>query len=143
MPPANALATHPSGDWVAAGGDDHVVEDRDAEELAGPHQAAGQLDVLPAGLRVARGVVVGDHDGRRLPATYANFLLIKDAVLLPTYGVAQDAEAHDILQCAFPRRSIIGIDCREIIRQNGSLHCLTMQFPAQVGLNDTLAYSAA
>ena len=48
-------------------------------------------------------------DGRRLPATYANFLLINDAVLLPTYGVAQDAEARDVLQSAFPRRAIIGI----------------------------------
>ena len=84
-----------------------------------------------------------DPDGRRLPATYANFLLINEAVLLPTYGVAQDAEARDVLRSAFPRRAIIGIDCREIIRQNGSLHCLTMQFPAQVGLNDTLAYSTA
>jgi len=84
-----------------------------------------------------------DDDGRRLPATYANFLVINGAVLLPTYGVAQDREAASVLQTAFPDRELVAIDCREIIRQNGSLHCLTMQFPAQVELRDTLEFVAA
>jgi agmatine/peptidylarginine deiminase len=74
------------------------------------------------------------HDGRRLPASYANFLIINGAVLLPTYQVPQDAEAIAILESCFPNRKIIPIDCRTIIQQNGSLHCLTMQFPKQVTL---------
>jgi agmatine/peptidylarginine deiminase len=81
----------------------------------------------------------GEHreqDGRRLPATYANFLIINGAVLLPTYGVPADRSAGAVLQQAFPGREIIPIDCREIIRQNGSLHCLTMQFPATVQLHN-------
>jgi len=84
-----------------------------------------------------------DDDGRRLPASYANFLIINDAVLLPTYGVAQDNDAIQILGTAFPGRRVLPIDCRELIRQNGSLHCLTMQFPAQVELRTGLEFAAA
>ena len=76
-----------------------------------------------------------DGDGRRLPATYANFLLINGAVLLPVYGVAADAEAVQVVGGAFPGREVIAIDCRPIIEQNGSLHCLTMQFPAALSLH--------
>jgi len=77
-----------------------------------------------------------DHDGRRLPASYANFLIINGAVLLPVYGVANDQLAIGVLADAFPGRDIIPIDCRHIIAQNGSLHCLTMQFPANLPLHD-------
>jgi Peptidylarginine deiminase and related enzymes len=69
------------------------------------------------------------NDGRRLPATYANFLIINSAVLVPTYAVAQDAAALAALACAFPDREIISIDCRPLIAQHGSLHCVTMQIP--------------
>lgn len=77
-----------------------------------------------------------DPTGRRLPATYANFLVINGAVLLPVYGVAADREAEQVLRQAFPQRDIVPIDCRTIIRQNGSLHCLTMQFPAGITLDN-------
>jgi agmatine/peptidylarginine deiminase len=73
-----------------------------------------------------------DEDGRRLPATYANFLIINGAVLLPVYKDPADEEAIRILASCFPGREIIPIDCRTLIRQNGSLHCITMQIPAQV-----------
>lgn len=73
-----------------------------------------------------------DEDGRRLPATYANFLIINRAVLVPTYADPVDAAALTILQDCFPDRRIIGIDCRPLIRQNGSLHCVTMQLPQGV-----------
>jgi agmatine deiminase len=70
------------------------------------------------------------EDGRRLPATYANFLIINGAVLVPTYrDAAKDAQAISLLQAVFPDREVIGIDCLPIIRQHGSLHCLTMQYP--------------
>ncbi|WP_298653915.1 agmatine deiminase family protein [uncultured Proteiniphilum sp.] len=69
------------------------------------------------------------HDGERLPATYANFLIINGAVLLPFYGTEKDEIAKRQLQKAFPDREIVGIDCRPLIRQHGSLHCVTMQLP--------------
>lgn len=73
-----------------------------------------------------------DEQGQRLPATYANFLLINGAVLVPTYRVAQDTEALEVLKTVFPAHQIIGIDCRPLILQHGSLHCVTMQYPAGV-----------
>ena len=68
-------------------------------------------------------------EGERLPATYANFLIINSAVLLPFYNSPLDEIAKQLLQEAFPEREIIGIDCRPLIKQHGSLHCVTMQFP--------------
>lgn len=64
-----------------------------------------------------------------LPATYANFLIINDAVLMPTYGTTKDEIAKSQLQKQFPNREIVGIDSRPLIKQHGSLHCVTMQFP--------------
>ena len=69
-------------------------------------------------------------DGERLPATYANFLIMNDAVLYPTYNQpANDRRAAEVLQEAFPGYEIVGIDCQALIRQHGSLHCVTMQYP--------------
>lgn len=74
-----------------------------------------------------------DEDNQRLPATYANFLVTNRCVLMPTYGQpVTDDEARRVLQKAFPKFDITGIDCRALIRQHGSLHCCTMQFPAGV-----------
>ena len=72
-------------------------------------------------------------NGERLPATYANFLVINGAVLCPTYAQPDlDAEALRIIGEAFPDREIVGIDCRSLIKQHGSLHCCTMQFPEHI-----------
>lgn len=68
-------------------------------------------------------------NGCRLPATYANFLIINGAVLLPFYGTEKDEIAKKQLQKAFPGREITGIDCMPLIKQHGSLHCITMQLP--------------
>lgn len=68
------------------------------------------------------------YEGERLPATYANFLILNGAVIVPTYGVRQDSEALEIFQKLFPNRDVVGVDCRVLIRQHGSLHCATMQF---------------
>ena len=69
-------------------------------------------------------------NGVRLPATYANFVILNHSVLCPTYAQPyRDGLAMSQLQKAFPGRKIIGIDARTVIRQHGSLHCLTMQFP--------------
>ena len=72
------------------------------------------------------------YDGSdRLPATYANFLIINGAVICPTYDDPEnDAEAIKILHQAFPHHDILPLDARTIIRQHGSIHCLTMQIPA-------------
>lgn len=69
------------------------------------------------------------EDEKRLPATYANFLIMNSAVLLPTYASKKDAIAKQQLQKAFPQKEIIEIDCRTLIKQHGSLHCITMQYP--------------
>ncbi|GHU89748.1 hypothetical protein FACS1894155_07210 [Bacteroidia bacterium] len=68
-------------------------------------------------------------EGERLPATYANFLIINGAVLMPTYNSPKDRIAEEQLKKAFPDREIIGINCLPLIKQHGSLHCVTMQFP--------------
>ena len=72
------------------------------------------------------------YKGERLPATYTNFLILNGAVLVPTYNDRHDKEALDIFRENFPRRSVVGIDCSILIRQHGSLHCVTMQFPKNI-----------
>jgi agmatine deiminase len=74
-----------------------------------------------------------DDAAHRLPATYANFLVINGAVLVPTYREAEkDGLALERIGQAFPGREIIGIDCLALIEQHGSLHCVTMQLPEGV-----------
>ena len=69
------------------------------------------------------------YDGDRLPATYANYLVVNGAVLVPTYNQPDlDQEAMRVVGLAYPDREIVGIDCRPVIRQHGSLHCCTMQY---------------
>lgn len=75
-----------------------------------------------------------DEHGQRLPATYANFLVINEAVLLPVYGDPNDERAQRQLAGCFPDREIVGIDCRPLIHQFGSLHCMTMQYPASISI---------
>lgn len=74
-----------------------------------------------------------DEDGERLPATYANYLVMNNAILYPTYNQPElDDEAKKALEKAFMGYSVIGVDCRALIRQHGSLHCATMQYPRGV-----------
>lgn len=71
---------------------------------------------------------VHDAEGRRLPATYANFLIANGALVFPTYGNSQkDAAAEEVLRGLFPGREIIPVNCRKLIEEGGSLHCSTMQ----------------
>ena len=70
-------------------------------------------------------------EGDRLPATYANFLIINNAVLMPTYNSPKDQIAIDQLKIVFPEREVVGIDCSALIKQHGSLHCVTMQYPVE------------
>ena len=80
-----------------------------------------------------RPVRIYDEDGLRLPATYANFLILNNAVLFPVYGQKEnDKVSIGIIQSVFPDHEIIPIDCRPLIRQHGSLHCVTMQLPEAI-----------
>ncbi len=100
-----------------------------AQELAAFRTAAGdpyRLVSLP--LPAARF----DASGERLPAGYANFLILNDAVLAPIYDDPADDLALAQLKECFPDRQVVGINCLNLIQQGGSLHCVTMQLPAGV-----------
>lgn len=73
-----------------------------------------------------------DEKGNRLPATYANFLIVNGAVLVPIYNSPKDETAIRQLRSAFPDRDIVPINCLALIQQHGSLHCVTMQYPKTV-----------
>nr|WP_321409655.1 agmatine deiminase family protein [uncultured Carboxylicivirga sp.] len=74
--------------------------------------------------------VVYDEDDR-LPATYANFLIINKKVLVPFYNSPKDEEVSKIMAELYPDREIVGINCLPLIKQHGSLHCITMQYPKE------------
>ena len=75
---------------------------------------------------------IRDENGKRLPANYANFLIINDVVMVPVYNDPMDAVALERLSTCFPSRKIIPIPCRPLVYQYGSLHCMTMQFPGMI-----------
>ncbi len=100
-----------------------------AQELAALRTAEGKpYRLVPLPLPAA---LYDPDDGRRLPAGYANFLIVNGAVLVPVYGDAvNDPAALQRLRPCFPGRDIVPIECRALIHQYGSLHCVTMQIPA-------------
>lgn len=71
--------------------------------------------------------------GQRLPATYANFVILNRSVIVPAYQQKnKDTEAARIIKQAFPDKEVVCIDATTVVRQHGSLHCLTMQYPCGV-----------
>lgn len=130
-------------DTVARFCDDRTIAYQACEDSSDPHYAdlTAMADELKA-FRQPDGTpyrlialplpeAIHDEDGRRLPAGYANFLILNGAVLVPTYQQpALDAKALRRLAPAFAGRQVIGVDCRALINQYGSLHCVTMQIPA-------------
>lgn len=122
----------PDGSIVFVGCDDpsdsHYADLQGlAAELAALRDHAGASYVLrPLPWPAAR---FHPDDAHRLPATYANYLVINGAVLVPVYGDAKDAEALAVVAAGHPGREVIGIDCQALIEQGGSLHCITMQLP--------------
>lgn len=116
----------PDDTILYTGGDrDHPDLDLMEEEL----KALRTLDGKPyrlLKLPLPRPIYDDDY---RLPATYANYLVINGAVMVPTYHQQDlDAEAMRMISEAYPDREIIGIDCCAVIKQHGSLHCCTMQY---------------
>lgn len=98
-----------------------------AKQLSELRQLDGspyRLVALPWGQKVTAS------DGRRLATSYANFLILQGAVLMPGYDLETDVEASMKLAEAFPNHEILIVPCRPLIEQNGSLHCVTMQLPA-------------
>ena len=98
------------------------------EQLEGLRNHQGmpfQLIALPA--------VSGHHYGAEkqiLPTSYANFLFVNNALLVPQYGDAADRRVLDILKPLASDRQVIGLSAREIVLGNGSLHCCAMNLPA-------------
>jgi agmatine deiminase len=92
-----------------------------------------QLNGNPYSLRrlPLPGPITNDSN-EYLPPSYANFLIINEAVLLPQYNVKEDYLAAEIIGECFPDRKVIGINCLPLIGQFGSLHCVTMQLPINV-----------
>jgi len=80
------------------------------------------------------GVIAGESTAtrilERLPASYANFLIANDVVLLPIFGHANDARAIETLQRVFPDRRVVPINCEPLVWGMGTIHCLTQQQPA-------------
>ena len=70
-----------------------------------------------------------EYDGQRLPASYANFYIGNQAILLPTFACPQDEQARAVLQRLFPRRRVAGVDARALVWGLGAFHCLTQQQP--------------
>ena len=83
-------------------------------------------NLIPLPMPTPQLAIEGNY---RLPATYANFLIINGAVLLPIYNCKEDDIAVEQLKKTFPDREIIPINCVPLIQQHGSLHCVTMQYP--------------
>lgn len=111
--------------------DEHYIELKAMEEQLRTFRTieGSPYNLIPLPFPTA----IYDNNGCRLPATYANFLIINGAVLMPTYGQPEnDAIAAKQLQSIFCDRDIVGIDCQPLIQQHGSLHCCTMQFPEGV-----------
>ncbi|GAB2582683.1 agmatine deiminase family protein [Dyella jejuensis] len=128
----DTLARFAPGDRIVyqacqdAGDAHHDELQRMGEELAALRTADGRPYTLHP-LPWARPIV---DEGRRLAASYANYLIINDAVLVPAYDDAADDEAARIIGEAHPGRQVVQVPCRPLIWQNGSLHCITMQLPA-------------
>ena len=110
------------------------------EDMADPHfdQLARMREELTA-LRTVDGRPYRLHalpwaraivdEGRRLAASYANYLIVNGGVVVPSYGDPVDAKAAAVIAAAHPGREIVPVDARPLIWQNGSVHCLTMQLP--------------
>jgi agmatine/peptidylarginine deiminase len=110
--------------------DDKTDEHYDAlKEMEVELQTFGTLNAQPFRL-IPLPMADAVYDaGEQIPATYANFLIINGAVLMPTYNSPKDEMAKIQLQKAFPSHEIVGINCNALIKQHGSLHCVTMQYP--------------
>lgn len=99
------------------------------EDLGDMEDARGRaLDVV----RIPSPGLLVDHEGEIVPASYCNFYIANEAVIVPTYGVATDDEAVRAIGACFPDRAAIGVPSRILITGGGSFHCMTQQEPEAV-----------
>ncbi|MEO6689780.1 MAG: agmatine deiminase family protein [Dokdonella sp.] len=130
-------------DTLARFAPDDAIVFQTCDDAADPHYAElARMQVEIANLRTAEGHPYRLHplpwpraiidEDRRLASSYANYLIVNGAVLMPAYGDAADIAAARIVASAHPGREVVLIDARPLIWQNGSVHCLTMQLPAGV-----------
>ena len=110
--------------------DEHFAELNNMEqELTSMRNIRGeQYRLIPLPLPQAKY----NQAGQRLPATYANFLIINNAVLVPTYDDPADHEALERLAECFVDRTVYGLNALPLIEQFGSVHCIAMQLPKGV-----------
>lgn len=80
-----------------------------------------------------------NHQGDRLPASYANYLINNHQVLCPVYQQPEDQLAMDIMQQAYPSYKIVPINCLPLVQQYGSLHCISMQVPTGTLTDETMS----
>ena len=109
-----------------AAADDHAVLAENLRRLRLASDAAGtSLDVVELPMPPSFSV-----DGLRCPASYANYYVANECVLVPTFDAASDARALEILSGLHPGRTAVGIPSRDLVLGLGALHCLSQQEPA-------------
>jgi agmatine deiminase len=110
--------------------DDHFVElkkmEQELQSLTNIERQPYRLLPLPWA-----GAIYGEQN-QRVPASYANFLIVNEAVLVPIYDALSDEDALEVISTAFPGYEVFGIPCLSLIERGGSLHCITMQLPEGV-----------
>ena len=112
--------------------DEHYEDLKEMEAQIAEFRTANGNPYRMVQLPMVTPVFDPEDEEQRLPATYANFYFVNGAILMPVYGVGTDEVALDIMAAAFPHFRIVPVDSRVLIRQHGSLHCSTMQFPESV-----------
>lgn len=125
----------PDGDTILYVGCDDVLDEHYTSLSAMEKELMSMTNADGNGYHLIRlpmpDPVIDSDDGSRLPATYANFLIFNGAVFVPLYNQKKnDLLALMTVKAAMPDYEIVGIDCRALVRQHGSLHCATMQLPA-------------
>jgi len=131
----DTLARFAPGDTIIYTGCDNELDEHyhELKLMEEELKEARTLEGKPFNLiRLPLPDAVYDEDGDRLPATYANFLALPQAVIMPTYNQPKNDElARQMMQIAFDV-PVITVDCRALIRQHGSFHCMTMQMPKEI-----------
>lgn len=109
----------------------HDESDVNFECLRANRAALGHIDLGGRALRVIELPMPEPvyNGGERLPASYANFYIANQNVLVPAFGCAQDEAARGVLAQCFPGRRVVAVDCRSLVAGLGALHCLTQQVP--------------
>jgi len=106
--------------------ENHALLRENSKRLAAMRQPNGQpwrvVDLPTPGFL--------EKDGQRLPASYANFYIANEVVVMPAFNHPNDAKARDILQQLFPTRRVIAQPALDLIWGLGAFHCITQQQPA-------------